>query len=101
MWRMSMSSVPCGIGKRAGGIDTSTFDTSTYRTTCGRSRLQDGRQDGSGIDKGLSRCPICGYSRKGNRDILARPTAAEFSTVKITRGHANQNDRNVHIDKLY
>src|SRR6201995_5004019 len=30
IWRISMSSVPCGMGKRGEGIDTSSFDSSGY-----------------------------------------------------------------------
>src|SRR5579872_5567344 len=38
IWRISMSSVPCGIGKRGEGIDTSSFYRSAYNQIGRRSR---------------------------------------------------------------
>src|SRR6202050_107964 len=38
IWKISMSSVPCGIGNRDGGINTSTFYCSDYSIIGRRSR---------------------------------------------------------------
>src|SRR5205809_1126524 len=74
-----MSSVPCGMGKRGDGIDTSTFYHSEYDTMGRRSRYE--------IAAGSFPWRLRGECRTASRPLahIGNPPASEILTLGIGR----------------